>query len=142
MTYATKLPMYSTKPCDSTVGAGSVGSRGGNWAGKEDEERSIGAEVMMVAGSGPDALRAGTDSALSLLLLLSLVRRSRSRDEVERETEGDAGRERERRTGRNRALRAAADSKSAGGFPSRGKGGLPRRTYAKASGLDGRIGLP
>lgn len=106
MTYATKLPMYSTNPCDSTVGAGSVGSRGGNWAGREDEERSIGAEVMMVAGSVPDfSPRAGTEGRLSLLLLLSLVRWSRSRDEVERETEGEAGRERERRTGRNRALR-------------------------------------
>lgn len=110
MTYATKLPMYSTKPCDSTVGAGSVGSRGGNWAGKEDEERSIGADVIVAVSVGFSLrVRAGV-----MLVVVSWWRRLG--DEAERETEGDAGRERERRTGRNKALRTADHSQSAGGL--------------------------
>lgn len=43
--HATKLPRYRTKPCDSTVGAGSLEARGGKWAGSEDAERSAGSSV-------------------------------------------------------------------------------------------------
>lgn len=134
MTYATKLPMYSTNPCDSTVGAGSVGSRGGNWAGKEDEERSIGAEV--ISRSGSDLVSRGRAD----VVVVPWWRRLR--DEVERETEGEAGRESDWRTGRNRALAAGIIRSSQLFFEQAWMSFLQRKTHAKASGLEGRIGLP
>lgn len=54
MIHATRLPRYSTKPCDSTVGAGSLEARGGKWAGSEEAERSAGSSTEVVVSTKPD----------------------------------------------------------------------------------------